>query len=584
MTKENVQNIMRSQFIYSYGPGAIIESVNGPRLIPSLQRGLTVNFHNIVHNYEVNNIRLNHVVSDDSTLKKRFFKLPSNSSEQKKENEGLYRTYIFPVWKICYGKHSHNKAVLFKSSESSPNCPDCGKNTDTHVRFISACPSGHMDEVPWDDAVHYDDKNSCHPKFYIWDANGSSLSNITITCPKCGEYKSMEEIYGQYHHCTGRFPEKESPTGRNCHVCYSNRKTGNCENNMAIIQRQSTSLRIANTITLLQIPVKKTIEELFFDEKIQVFLDMCISLALPEESFFKGLNDLNIDENKKIMLKNYVNEVSSYENLIDKFKNFDPDSLKKSLSDIKNEEYEFLSKSSTHDDFYEGDFIKSEKYDFLQIAPIEKIPLITAQTSYQRKPYNPKDKKTKEYEEPSYVSVGDKLETDRWYPVYDSVGEGVFISNTNDIPLKKNNIKEWNTSVTNKTEIEYRNPNFIWWHTLSHALIRTLSYDSGYSSASIRERIYYNPKNNKGGILLYTTSTGEDGGMGGLVSMVNSFDELLDKSFEIIETCSYDPLCISSKIKKGKVNGAACIYCLLLSETSCDYNNKWLDRHVLLGN
>ena len=33
-------------------------------------------------------------------------------------------------------------------------------------------------------------------------------------------------------------------------------------------------------------------------------------------------------------------------------------------------------------------------------------------------------------------------------------------------------------------------PLFVWWHTLSHSLIRAISNEAGYSSASIRERVY----------------------------------------------------------------------------------------------
>ena len=33
----NKQNLGKSQFILTFGPGSIIESVNGPRLIPSLK-------------------------------------------------------------------------------------------------------------------------------------------------------------------------------------------------------------------------------------------------------------------------------------------------------------------------------------------------------------------------------------------------------------------------------------------------------------------------------------------------------------------------------------------------------------------
>ena len=36
-----MQLVRRSQFIYTFGPGSIIESRDGPRLIPSINKGLS---------------------------------------------------------------------------------------------------------------------------------------------------------------------------------------------------------------------------------------------------------------------------------------------------------------------------------------------------------------------------------------------------------------------------------------------------------------------------------------------------------------------------------------------------------------
>ena len=62
---------------------------------------------------------------------------------------------------------------------------------------------------------------------------------------------------------------------------------------------------------------------------------------------------------------------------------------------------------------------------------------------------------------------------------------------------------------------------------ISHALIRTLSLISGYSSASLRERVYTDRAMNHGGILIYTSSAGEDGGMGGLVETAQNLIKYL---------------------------------------------------------
>jgi len=63
-------------------------------------------------------------------------------------------------------------------------------------------------------------------------------------------------------------------------------------------------------------------------------------------------------------------------------------------------------------------------------------------------------------------------------------------------------------ALTEKRKMQSRNisPRFILLHTLSHILIEKFIYESGYHSASLRERIYCstNPNGSMGGILIYT--------------------------------------------------------------------------------
>ena len=137
----------------------------------------------------------------------------------------------------------------------------------------------------------------------------------------------------------------------------------------------------------------------------------------------------------------------------------------------------------------------------------------------------------------------------------------------------------------NKDRPEITSPLFVWWHTLSHALIKSLSLSCGYSSASLRERVYVDDLG-RGGILIYNTSPGDDSGMGGLVDVVynkKEFYRVLENAMNTIRVCSNDPLCSSVKINDDAVNGSACHNCLLISETSCEHLNTFLDRHFFIG-
>jgi hypothetical protein len=72
--------------------------------------------------------------------------------------------------------------------------------------------------------------------------------------------------------------------------------------------------------------------------------------------------------------------------------------------------------------------------------------------------------------------------------------------------------------------------------------------------------------------------------MGGLLALAPYFNRMLEIALDQLASCSGDPLCIEKKFKTGDINGACCFGCTMNSETSCEYRNMWLDRHVLLEN
>ncbi|GAA1673126.1 hypothetical protein GCM10009733_082850 [Nonomuraea maheshkhaliensis] len=61
-------------------------------------------------------------------------------------------------------------------------------------------------------------------------------------------------------------------------------------------------------------------------------------------------------------------------------------------------------------------------------------------------------------------------------------------------------------------------------HTLGHLLVRQLSFESGYSAASLRERVYARAAEDGGhqyGLLIYTASGDAEGTLGGLARRAN---------------------------------------------------------------
>ncbi|MGL5250089.1 MAG: Zn-binding domain-containing protein, partial [Enterovibrio sp.] len=127
-------------------------------------------------------------------------------------------------------------------------------------------------------------------------------------------------------------------------------------------------------------------------------------------------------------------------------------------------------------------------------------------------------------------------------------------------------------------------PKFLIMHTLAHLLIRQLSFESGYSSGSLCERIYAGE--NQAGILIYTAAGDSEGSLGGLV-LQGEASRIFPAILAALETacwCSNDPVCSEMEAQGAMgLNKAACHSCSLISETSCEHNNLLLDRKLLIG-
>ena len=189
----------------------------------------------------------------------------------------------------------------------------------------------------------------------------------------------------------------------------------------------------------------------------------------------------------------------------------------------------------------------------------------------------------------------------RWYPAYEVRGEGIFIEfNQEDI----DNWVETHTAVNERAAILNRNyatsfigknhprtitPKFLMLHTLSHLLISQLSFECGYSIASLSERLYCAEESdgkNMAGIFIYTASGDAEGTLGGLVRQgrPDAFPGILRKAIANAKTCSNDPVCIMSRGQgRDSLNLAACHACGLLPETCCEERNAFLDRGVIVG-
>jgi hypothetical protein len=185
-----------------------------------------------------------------------------------------------------------------------------------------------------------------------------------------------------------------------------------------------------------------------------------------------------------------------------------------------------------------------------------------------------------------------------WLPAIRVYGEGIFVT------LNRERLDEWASIASSRIQRMLSNhksackesgrlprrltPSFVLLHTLAHALIRRLSFECGYGSSSLRERLYCSDDSaiRMAGMLIYTAAGDCEGTLGGLVRQGKHgrFEGIMRGAIEDARWCGSDPLCAESAGQgTDSVNLAACHACTLVPETSCEEGNRFLDRLTLIG-
>jgi len=586
----STQLIRASQIITTYGPGAIVEAPGGPGVMRDID-GSGVFGADPVADFEISDIRLSKRLGGVGLVR-----IPTNSERNLPDQEGIYASNAFPEWSLCV-RHEN----IYQYTDHVGGCPDCPRGREDKprsraeaIRFLLACPDGHMDDLDWPRLMNHRD-NRCPPRYLKWQGGGGALRNVRIVCPVCNEGVNLSRIYTENSRCSGRQPE------------IGNARPG-CPTRARVLQRNAANLRIADLATSLTIPRNDTILHGLLASR-----DIQLILATNRPQSKSDL--LTYLENAGAM--GLASPLATA-----KIASYSDAEIKQAMDDVLG----VLGSAAGTEEFRLAELIQLERAAVegappsnrdsadpplfevvrnavrtiagpngytLRITPVTRLRVTMAQVGYRR--IDPANSR----QVPTLFSRQGR----DWIPAIGLSGEGIFIDAVDSVQGNRNNIdgpseEAWRNRWRNPLDFEPVNltelgpdgthPLLVWWHTLSHRLITSLALDSGYSAAALRERLYVNLDPNagliRGGILIFTSQPGGDGTLGGLVESVGAFEDVLARSLDNLAYCSNDPLCSAQLLINETCNGSACYACLLISETSCELRNTSLDRNLLLGN
>lgn len=587
MPKAKAPSLRRSQAVTTFGPGSIVDFRDGSYMMAGLDfwpENETVEIH------EPNLEKALHV---------KEFRLPSLSDSTGGKN---LPAVIFPEWMICPKCNRLARYTEITNFLHAPmkiiRCPEC--KVPVHpARLVVACPKGHIEDFPWVEWVHRKSKpqkNICNKPVLRIQSTGlsSSLSDLVITCEGLHEDGSKCDAKATLN---GATQEKEF---KGWFVCHGKRPwlldQENCDLNVYPLQRGASNVYFASTVSSISIPPWSKSVHKIIDKSWNAFRGMktrgTILETIDGMSLSSRLNMSPEDILDAILLRQAQESGETGELTENQIRWEECQALRKKTG-YEDPLSEFLTKKAE---------TPSELQDLISsVMLVEKLREVRVLMGFTR--VDSPDPASR-LQGMAYAPLS-KTRLD-WRPAIEVRGEGIYLELDEEaITLWENQNK--NISLrAEKLDDAYAKlcamrgwepnrvitPKFILAHSLAHCLIRQLALDCGYSSASLRERLYvFDPDVEKGtkgitGLLIYTSTTDAEGSLGGLVrqGFPKHLSNLFQSALQDVSWCSSDPLCLEGEnTGPDGTNLAACHACLLLPETCCEEFNRFLDRATLVG-
>ena len=611
--KESIASLRPSKLVWSAGPGAITD----------LQRFtvVTMGIQEWEHGNQMREIKEERLrVEAQRVVGSHVNRLMTPTPASTSYTEGV-PVRLFPEWFRCpvcgwlerfdgqspfkfrYVPHAPEQSYVYHEHPKSDN-----QRPALPVRFVVACPDGHLDDFPWREFVHGGETNCNGKLLYKHSGDGEKLEDVYIYCATCKAHRNMKEaLFNPSWRCPcrGRHPHLDS---------YSK-----CGRQAKLLLIGASNLWFPITIDMIALPTnadaaKRAVLALQDLDLIELYKDYPDFEEFKRALQFicKAAKDQTLKELPAIDVYNAARSLYEERSAAPQDGAVRPQEHKRPEWRVlvegpkKAEEDEYVA------EYGDGEFVRfREKIKtpllvtrLRQVVALVGFTRLDAQNELLDEATNQTAKR---------VPLSPRNKNIDWLPARETFGEGVFVQ------FDEGKIAEWES----RPEVQKRNQElcaahvsylklhserqggnfdenaarasfpgarFVMLHTVAHLLIREFSLHCGYGDASLRERVYANQPGETdqepmAGILLYTASSDSDGALGGLVEegRPENFELLLRSALQRAQICSSDPFCSKHMgDRDGTTHGAACHACAFASETSCETYNRYLDRALVV--
>lgn len=604
--------VRRGQLISPFGPGAMMILPDGTSVICG---GLDHWFKHETGDSE--NIDRQEFQVDEWRLASRlnvshFFLPPDHRrvhQHTSKTNSYLTVPFLrFPQWHYCTFCGLMRKLPLL--TKGRVKCSGCNRYI-VQVPFVAMCDAGHIQDFPWVEWVYRTaNPPQDRPSMRLLSTGGMTLAGQKVIVDG-GPERTLGGITTA--NPDGRLTNLSSllDSSQELFLCSGHRPWLGTEDGEGCARPLRGTLRSAANVYFAQIHTSIYLPR----SDDTTVAEAVLLLEQPHIStFINTLKGAGVDPLPEQLKANHGQLLHR----------FSDRQLEQALATVCGEG-EPEHKCQTTDDDAEIGFRRQEYDTLITAVDFEQLVLLPADLSQYKPEFSqffsnitliPKLRETRAFNgftrvfadtDRDSTSLQNMLRLnplhDRWLPAYMVFGEGIFLS------IEEKKLQQWEASVSIRNRVlplverfqilqqarhlraRQIGPRYVLMHTLAHLLINRLTFECGYSSAALRERLYVSENRDfpMSGIMIYTAAGDAEGTLGGLVRMgkPGRLEPLLERAIKGAQWCSADPVCMEIGQSGGQgpdsLNLAACHGCCLVPETACEEFNRLLDRGLVVG-
>ncbi|WP_326574686.1 DUF1998 domain-containing protein [Streptomyces sp. NBC_00481] len=531
-----------------------------------------------------------------------FYAAPATANDRFDTPDAPGAPYIrFPSWLFCGAcRRMKRWRIADEKHGQAPRCPSCSPaRTLAPMRFVQICAGGHLSDIDWWFWAHSRreaaERRQCAERdrlrFLVSErASGLEALSVACTAKGCGAARDLLDILGTHGmRCSGRNPWQRAS------------EAVECVKPVQIVQRTAGNLYYPLVHSALDIP----------ETDVPAHTDDALAARVREHDLWVSLCRTAGTSRAEALRMMIQEDTGADDDLLDALVAEETGGVSGAVPassdaparpDLSREEWaaftapappatrDFALRETTlglAGESAEPWFGLRQRFGRIVLA--DRLREVRALSGFTR------------VSPDASVVPADSARRLKWLPAVEVFGEGVFLT------LDRDELASWEGDARVRRQVAGMqadldrsfqkdrleavtgpdlSPRFVLLHTLAHLLIRQLSFESGYTTASLRERIYARPEQDQYGILVYTAAGDAEGTLGGLVRQGEPprLAETLLRMTEAAAWCSADPLCAEHTGQGfGNLNRAACHACALLPETSCETGNTLLDRALVVG-